>query len=214
MKVKNDAILIPGGGLKDDGSLHEWSKRRLDKGIEKFTGTEYLITLTRATTHKPPVLDRVGFPIDESVAAAKYLIKKGIPSKYILIENTSFDTIGNAYFARVVHCQPRNFKKLCVVSSKFHMPRTKVIFKWVFGLTPLSRRYVLEFIESADEGMRSDVLEVRRKKEAESLKKLFQTNKKIRTLSQFHAWIFTQHEAYSAGLKSTTKLDRKTLSTY
>ncbi|CAF3870183.1 unnamed protein product [Rotaria magnacalcarata] len=54
----------------------------------------------RGTTHHPPVLNKNSFPIDEATVSAAYLIERNIPSNKILIENWSFDTIGNAHFAR------------------------------------------------------------------------------------------------------------------
>ena len=57
-------------------------------------------------------------------------------SSRILAETCSYDTIGNAFFARTVHTDPRGLRRLLIVNSKFHMPRTEAIFRWVFGAAP------------------------------------------------------------------------------
>jgi len=214
MTLKYDAILIPGGGIKKDGSLPEWTKRRLDKAIEIFSETEYIITLSAGTTHKPPVLDKKDFPIFESVAAANYLIKKGINSRNILTEKISLDTIGNAYFTRVIHTEPKKIKKLAVITSGFHMARTKVIFKWIFSLSPLPIKYKLDFIEVSDKGIDKELINIRIEKEIKSFKQLYKTKRGIRTLSQFHSWLYTQHSAYTTDLKTDNKLSGKVLDTY
>jgi len=84
--MKCDAILIPGGGIKNDESLPEWTKRRLNKAIELFSKKGYIITLSAGTVHKPPIINKDDFPIFESVAAANFLIKNGINHKNILTE--------------------------------------------------------------------------------------------------------------------------------
>lgn len=210
---KYDAILIPGGGIQKDGSLPEWTQRRLKKAIELFSGTEYLIPLSAGTVHKPPVLDREGFLTVESEAACHFLLKKGMASQLILAETASLDTIGNAYFSRVIHAEPARMKKLVVVTSAFHMPRTKAIFDWVYSLTPLPTQYQLEYVEVTDKGIDEELIKIRTKKEMRSLKHLQKTKKNIQTLSQFHTWLYTKHSAYSVALKPR-KLSGKVLDTY
>ena len=40
-----DAIIVPGGGLKNDGSPHEWFRARLDRALEVQTGEEFILSL-------------------------------------------------------------------------------------------------------------------------------------------------------------------------
>ncbi len=51
-----------------------------------------------------------------------------MPAERIWAETASLDTIGNAYFARVIHTDPAGLRRLLVVNSAFHMPRTRMIF--------------------------------------------------------------------------------------
>jgi len=128
-----DAILILGGGVHECGKLPLWVEARLQRALDLEQG-EPIITLSVGTTHKPPPLDEHGFPIFESVAAASYLADHGIAPERILVEATSYDTIGNAYFSRVIHVDPAGFRRLLIITSAFHMPRTEAVFRWVYGL--------------------------------------------------------------------------------
>jgi uncharacterized SAM-binding protein YcdF (DUF218 family) len=105
-----DAILIPGGGVREGGLLPSWVRRRLDRALELHRG-EFVIALNAGTPHRPPPLDGNGFPIFESVAAARYLISAGILQELILTETHSYDTIGNAYFSRVIHADPQRLRR-------------------------------------------------------------------------------------------------------
>ncbi len=131
--MEYDAILIPGGGVRAGGELPVWVTRRLDRALER-AGNAWLVPLSAGTPHRPPPLDDCGFPILEARAGADYLAARGAAPERILIEAASYDTIGNAYFSRVVHAIPRGFRRALVVTSEFHMPRTEAVFRWVYGL--------------------------------------------------------------------------------
>lgn len=194
-----DAILVPGGGVREGGELPIWVRRRFDKAIEIFDN-EYIIALSAGTTLRPPPLDNSGFPVFESVAGANYLVNNGISPKKILIETCSYDTIGNAFFARVIHVDPRKFKKLLIITSEFHMPRTENIFRWVFALQPTFENYELNFLSVTDEGMDKTALVTRKTAEKVNLAKFKLTKKRIRSFDELHKWIFTEHDAYSVSV--------------
>ncbi|MGF1461249.1 MAG: hypothetical protein ACFBSG_19745, partial [Leptolyngbyaceae cyanobacterium] len=92
MSCLADAVLIPGGGLQPSGGLVPWVQVRLDGAIALVPQPHFFIPLSAGTTHKPPPLDSLGFPILESVAAATYLQRQGIDSARILPETVSLDT--------------------------------------------------------------------------------------------------------------------------
>ncbi|MCL5795466.1 MAG: YdcF family protein [Patescibacteria group bacterium] len=213
MPKKFDAILVPGGGISQNKTLPKWTVERLNKAIKLFGGQSLIITLSAGTIHHAFLLDSRGFPIYESKLAAKYLLEKKVIAKNILTETASLDTIGNAYFARVIHADPKRLKKLAIVTSKFHMPRTKKIFKWIFSLTPKMTDYQLSFFETPNTGLSLDQLSARQKREAGSLKKLIPLTKSIITMADFHDWLFSQHAAYATGLKPQ-KISKKLLQTY
>ena len=212
-KVKYNAVLIPGGGIKQGNDVPLWVKKRLDRAVE-IHQDEYIITLSAGTTHKPLPLDRDGFPVFESAAGANYLIKKGVNPLRILCETCSYDTIGNAYFSKVIHVDPGGFRKLLIITSAFHMPRTRAIFEWVYGLSsPVDKEYELYFEAVSDEGMDKELLKIKIQREKERLEHVLRLQEEIRTFQQFHQWLFTGHGAYAAAVKPV-RIKGKILDTY
>lgn len=195
-----DAILVPGGGLTKAGDIPEWTKRRLDRAAELWND-EYVITLSAGTVHKAPQLDNEGFPVYECTVAAHYLIERGVESGKIVQEHASYDTIGNAYFARAIHTEPRQWRKLLVITSEFHTKRTEEIFRWIFSLSDPQPPYKIEFISVTDKGIDPKILLPRIRKEKASLANVAALNKRIKTLQDFHDWLFTTHGAYSVSMK-------------
>jgi len=210
---KYNAILIPGGGVREMGTLPIWTLRRLDKAIQ-IGGYDFIIPLSAGTTHKPPPLDNNGRPIFESISAAKYLIENGVPSNKILVDISSYDTIGNAYFSRVIHVDPLDLKRLLVITSDFHMPRTKVIFSWVYNLKEKKTEYELYFEKVSDEGIDDEILIARKNKERRSMAEIAGVVNKINTLKEFHKWLFNEHAAYSINKSGNYRLSDDVLSTY
>jgi hypothetical protein len=189
-----DAVLIPGGGLTPSGELTPFVCARLDRALAH--SADFYIALSAGTTHLPPPLDARGYPTVESIPAARYLHEHGVPRGRILIEACSYDTIGNAFFARAIHTDPRSLCRLLVVNSRFHMPRTEAIFNWVFGAGP-GRGYDLSFESTEDIGISPEALEARAERERSSLEAVRSLASSITTLSGIHQWLFTEHGAYA-----------------
>ncbi|PXF48291.1 hypothetical protein BWQ96_01980 [Gracilariopsis chorda] len=194
-----DAVVIPGGGIDANTGLPQpWVCARLDAALKLRDQAKYFIVLSRGTTHKPPPKDREGFSIDEAAASAKYLLDNGIEdAERILMDRWSLDTIGNVFFARAMICDPMKLKRLCVITSLFHMPRTRTIFDWVFTL---DRREVdIEYVVTPDNGMSAAQSSARTEKEQESLRKLVvNTIPSICSMGQLANFLFTAHGAYNA----------------
>lgn len=214
MKKSNyDVIFIPTGGLDRQKKPNQWVLRRLKKAIELKNQTRFIVPLGSGTPHKPVVLDKYSLQIKESVASANYLVSRGISKKRILVEKFSDDTIGNGYFSRLFFADPFNFKKVLVITSDHHMPRVRAIFEWIYSLTPKKNRYQLDFISVTDADINPKIIKARITKEKSSLKEVLRLRKKIKTLADFHRWLFTKHAVYSYGLK-IRKISAKTLKTY
>lgn len=210
---KYDGILIPGGGLLDDGSLTPWTKARLELALKYKDECRWFILLSGGTVHKPPPLNEFGYPIFESRVSAKYLGKAGINPDRILTEISSYDTIGNAHFARLLFTEPLSLKMLLIITSQFHMPRTRAIFEWVFQLSPLPFAYQLYFESSPNTGLPPLTLSARDQREKNSLENLRNTIQKINTIDQFITWLYMDHAAY-APYKTNKPLSEDELSSY
>jgi hypothetical protein len=195
--VPYDAILIPGGGLRD-GAVPDWVAARFDRALS-IGGDPLLIALSAGTPHRPPPLDSRGFPITEARGGAAYLVGRGVDPRRILLEECSHDTIGNAYFSRVVHAIPRGLRRVLVITSEFHMPRTAAAFEWIYRLQAPGPSCSLDFESVPDVGIASDSLSARLAKEAAGLDGLRALARRIDTLASLHEWLFTGHGAYAPG---------------
>ena len=147
--MKFDVILVLSGGIKSDGTLLPTTLDRLDKAAELFNKK-----LASAIIVSGKYGFRKGAPvITEAKAMSDYLQKLSIPKKSILLEEESKDTIGNAYFVKSKFLKPRNWKSIALVTSDFHLEKTKHIFNKIFG-----SGYKISFFEShtpiSDAGMK------------------------------------------------------------
>ena len=197
--TKYDCIFIPGGGLLLDGSLPPWTQSRVDRALELQDQTRWIGCLSGGTVHKPPPLNETGHPIHESREAAKYLINNGLNPEKILTEICSYDTIGNAYFSRLLFAEPFEMIMLLILTSDFHMARTRVIFDWIFGLTPLPVKYQVSFESLPNQGLSPSALKARQMREKKSLDQALTISSQITTLVECFNWIYTRHGAYSPG---------------
>jgi hypothetical protein len=189
-----DAILILGGGVRAGGELPEFAKRRLDLALARQSG-EPMAPLSAGTSHRPAILDADGRLLTESLAGARYLIGRGIPPDRIFCEATAYDTIGNAYFSRVQLTDPLGWRRLLIITSQFHMPRTEAIFRWIYSLdSPLP--YQLEFAASANDGLSDAALSGRMEHERTSLRAVEQLRERLTSMRAVASWLFTAHKAY------------------
>ena len=189
-----DAVLIPGGGLTPSGELTPFVRARLDRAATH--SARFYIPLSAATPHFPPPLDARGYPIFEALPSARHLHRLGIPQQRILAGASSYDTVGDAFFGRIVHAEPRGLRRLLIVNSEFHMPRTEAVFRWVFGAAP-DRGFELSFESTENIGISPAALAARREKERAGLDVVRELAARIATLSDLHQWIFTGHGAYA-----------------
>lgn len=195
-----DCTLIPGGGLLPNGALPPWTIARLDLALTMKKQSRWIGLLSGGTVHKPPPIDTRGYPIFESRQAAAYLIQAGLNPEFIFTEICSYDTIGNAYFSRLLLAEPLQFINILVITSAFHMPRTRAIFEWIYNLPPSSVNYQLSFRSVPDQGLSPQALAARTNRENNSLKQFEITRKDLTTLSKFQTWLYREHAAYAVSL--------------
>ena len=53
-------------------------------------------------------------------------------------ETSSFDTVGNAYFSLTMHVIPAAWRNIAVVTSHFHMARSRELFADMYRTAGLS----------------------------------------------------------------------------
>src|SRR5205814_694352 len=120
------------------------------------------------------------------------------------------------FFSRVVHVDPLGLRKLLVITSDFHLPRTQAVFNWMYRLEPRSLAYELEFEAVSDASMPTHLLVDRQRKEQKSLDAFGQTGSRITTLRDCHRWLLARHDAYSAagGRLAKIQADTSSLESY
>lgn len=124
-----DAILVLGGGRPS--KLEEPPKyvqrrcddaaaviqRRISLGNKRSKEILPILCLSAGTAHMPQLLASDGLPIWESTATAAYLEKQHGLSDNVFVETTSYDTIGNAFFARTSHTGVTGWRNLLVITN-------------------------------------------------------------------------------------------------
>jgi uncharacterized SAM-binding protein YcdF (DUF218 family) len=143
-----DVILVLAGGVNSFGVPHETVLRRLRRAAEVYQSA--IRTSGRApaivcngggTTHKPKWVNKAGYSVPEAVLMAQELQRQyGIPAEHIFAEGYSDDTLGNAFFARVMHVDPAGWNDITVITSAFQMARTRAIYDWIFNLPSHGRQ--------------------------------------------------------------------------
>jgi hypothetical protein len=202
-----DLIVVPGGGVREGGQLPPWVSNRFDAALQA-AGEAHILALSAGTPHRRDA------ELLESLAGARYLIDQGFDLARILVETTSYDTIGNAYFARAIHIVPGEFRSLLVITSQFHVARTEMVFRWMLALEP-AWQCRLDIMAVPDAGMSHEAQEARRMKENKGIETLADLTARIQTLRSFHRWLFTEHRAYALGAKATMEqVDPRATETY
>jgi vancomycin permeability regulator SanA len=203
-------IFVLAGGITDNGHVHPWVKRRLDLAIYIYKNNSNnkknckIICLGGGSYHIQPKINSLGFVIHESSACSEYLINNGINPKDIYKEWASYDTIANGYFAFTNYILPLNIKKFVLITSNFHMARSKEIFLWINSL--FNNYSSIDFITVSDENIDDDIISKRIERENQSLTNL-KSNviSKINTIENFVKWFFEDHAAYNSSSEMLRK---------
>ena len=151
-------------------------------------------------------------------------MQHGVPASLLLNESSSYDTVGNGYFSLTIHALPAGWRRLSIVTSAFHMPRTQAIFNSCYEIAAADLlqnpgAFDLDYHPVNDEGLfTEEVIVARAEKEASAVETWKKNVKKMPTLAELHAWLFATHLCYSVsrqhefGVKD--ELDPKLAATY
>ena len=124
-----DAIIVLGGSIDDDGRLGPDSVSRVDKGINVFRKDKASkLIMSGAYSFLAKIRPRVL----EAVSMKKYAVAKAIPSKNIIVEQESLDTLSNLFFSKKI-IRRYGWKKIAIVTSDYHLKRTRYAASKIFG---------------------------------------------------------------------------------
>lgn len=195
-------ICVLAGGLTHTGRPHQFVIERLDKARELFKenpDNTIVLILGGGTYHKPPFLNSENYVVHESTSCSSYLIDKGISPSNIFREWSSYDTIANGFFAFTNYINLLDLNNIHVITSDFHISRTKLIFNYFNNL--FKKNYNITYWETVS-NIEKKTLKKRVEREKESSDN-FKKNivNKIKTPQMFLNWFYTHHKAYTSLIK-------------
>ena len=232
--LKLDAILVLGGGAPESlENPPKYTKERCDlaaqvvkkrRELEKVKTSSSrikldsksmksndlpVLCLSAGTAHVPQLLAKDGLPVWESTSSAAYLQRMhGLSNLYV--ETTSYDTIGNAFYTRTSHTDINGWRRLLIITSEFHMERTKAIFDWIFLAVEPNLGYNLLYLVSKNTGLDKDALQARSDKEKQSLESVHSYASRFGTLQDVYRFMTRDHALYTANkLVERAKTDPK-----
>ncbi len=146
------AAIVLGGGLKKievQGQFwyepEEQAKARLDRAYALFEEgkADYIISTGKYSVMATVDPDVIG-PRTEAEVGKQYLIARAKAQgeaasgarrieDCICCEDQSIDTISNAWYAKKLCLEPLGITSCIVVTSDYHIERSRVIFEWVLG---------------------------------------------------------------------------------
>lgn len=116
-----DVIVVLGGGSYNTGVLTDDSLKRLLTGfvLQKKLNIPIILSGGSRITNLP-----------ESEVMKMVLIEMGLDKSKIYTDVNSRDTLGNAIFTKRI-CEANGFRRVILVTSAYHMPRSVLTFKQV-----------------------------------------------------------------------------------
>lgn len=195
-----DAVILPTGGLNDDGTPKVFIQAQLD-ALKYYTNrTQFWIASGGYSPRVSIKLSSSGKLITEARVTGLYLTSKyNITSSSIFLEEMARDTIGNGYFSSHI-IKYMNFKNILVVSNRFHLARVRLIFDWLFSLDPSLNKINFYYLEVPDGGLSQELILARQEKEKESMNYFRDvTLKEIHNMKELTEFMYRNHEAYSLG---------------
>ncbi len=126
--VKNQAIIVLSNLMDKFGNLNYESKKRAHLAYDILKKNRVNILITSGWNYRE----------DSSICIAdafkKFFIEeKNLRKETIYCERNSRDTVGDAIFSRLYAYERFNFNKLTVITSDYHLSRTKEIFKFIYN---------------------------------------------------------------------------------
>lgn len=134
MSLTNNTIIVVLGNRLESYKIHEELKGRMDTAISLYNSllthlknTDTVLLLTSGG------ISNLDVPISEAELMKEYCIKHKINKNCVITETNSLDTIGNAFFTRKIIDTISNVSDVYIISSCYHMNRTKYIFYECYG---------------------------------------------------------------------------------
>ena len=128
MKDQYDAIIVLGGGINEKGAIPPNVVLRVKESVQ---------LLKENIAPRIIMSGRWGYnakftpPKTEATAMKEVVIAFGADPNAILIEESSVDTFGNAYFCKKLFLEPNGWHNIMVLIADHHAERSEYLFRKV-----------------------------------------------------------------------------------
>ena len=125
-------IVVLSNDINSDGTLKENVKSRTDAGIVLYSASlvDKLTMSGKCTALKDGKMEA---HITHAEAMKRYAVERGVLEENILKDEKSITTVGQAYCVKREIIVPNNWDSFAVLTSDYHIARTKEIFNFIFG---------------------------------------------------------------------------------
>ncbi len=213
-----DAIIVCGGGRPSTPSKPPlFVQSRCDISVLLYNHSKQhfstskppkILCLSAGTAHTSQLLhNSTKLPVWESYASAKYILNKYasfIEATDVFMETVRYDTIDNAYFAKILFSDILKWKNIAVITNDWHFNRTKAIFEWIFSIknskykeNVIHKMVYVSVQSNKNKDLSESVRNDRMEREKKSLKNVYKLKEKYDTLSKVHGFLFTEHSMYA-----------------
>lgn len=120
------ALVILSHLMDSNGNLEKESILRIDKALKLYDYFKYDYFITSGWDYREDTRLKIG-----DVMAQELINNRSIKKNHIIIDTNARDTVGDAFFIRR-RILKFPIKKMTVITSDYHVKRTKIIFKKFF----------------------------------------------------------------------------------
>lgn len=126
-----DAAIVLAGGITDNGGLPEGVKRRVALAHKLYRAKRVtaIILAGKWSTyweHESP-------PHTEAALMYMHARALGVPAKVLYKEEHSQNTVDNIFYSMKLFLEPREWRKVLIITSDYHLARSKKICQRVLG---------------------------------------------------------------------------------
>jgi uncharacterized SAM-binding protein YcdF (DUF218 family) len=124
------SIVVLANLMTAEGILNDESRARMDRAIAAYRAKVSNILVTCGWAY------RADSSVTIADAMRRYALAcEDIPSGNVITEEQSRDTVGDAVFTKRNLAIPRGWRDVLVVTSAYHVERSRRIFSFIYGPT-------------------------------------------------------------------------------
>ncbi|MDC1048682.1 YdcF family protein [Flavobacteriaceae bacterium] len=122
-----DCIIVLANEMDIDGNLNHDSLSRLNQAVKTYFSNSSSYLITCGWNYRKDSSLYIGNVMRD------YAIRLGVPPDKIITELNPRDTVGDAFFTKQNILFGKGWKKLLVVTSDYHVNRTSIVFRFIYG---------------------------------------------------------------------------------